>query len=58
MADAVFIMQTIGNPDKYQLTDKGEKNADVDGSGDITNMDALMIQKLKLGIITKFPAES
>ena len=55
MADAVFIMQTIGNPDKYKLTDKGEKNADVDGSGDITNKDALTIQKLKLGLIEQFP---
>ena len=51
MADAVFIMQTITNPDKYKLTDKGEKNADVDNSGDITNKDALKIQKFKLGLI-------
>ena len=50
MADAVLIMQTISNPDKYQLDEQGEKNADVDGSGDISNKDALAIQKFKLGL--------
>jgi len=55
MADAVFIMQCITNPDKYQLTDKGVKQADVDGSGDITNKDALVIQQFKLNIIKVFP---
>lgn len=44
MADAVFIMQCIANPDKYKFTEQGEKNADVDGSGDVTNKDALTIQ--------------
>ena len=52
MADAVFIMQCISNPDKYKLTAKGEKNADVDDSNDVTNKDALKIQRYKLGIIT------
>jgi len=51
MADAVFIMQTIGNPDKYSITGKGEKNADVDGTEGVTNKDALRIQQFKLGII-------
>ena len=55
MADAVFIMQTISNPDKYKLTDEGERNADVDGSDDITNNDALTIQRYKLGLIDEFP---
>ena len=50
MADAVFIMQTIANPDKYELTEEGSRNADVDESGDITNKDALAIQKFKLGL--------
>ncbi|MBR4626647.1 MAG: right-handed parallel beta-helix repeat-containing protein [Ruminococcus sp.] len=52
MADAVFIMQSIGNPDKYKLSDKGEANADVDGTPGITNKDALRIQQYKLGIVT------
>ena len=55
MADAVFIMQCITNPDKYKLDEQGEKNADVDGSGDITNNDALYIQQLKLNLIQQFP---
>ena len=53
MADAVFIMQCLSNPDKYKMSSEGEANADVDGSGDITNKDALMIQQYKLGIITE-----
>ena len=51
MADAVYIMQSISNPDKYSLSEQGAANADVDKSGDITNMDALRIQKFKLGIV-------
>jgi hypothetical protein len=56
MADAVLIMQTIANPDKYKLTDQGKTNADVStpGSG-ITNKDALAIQKYKLGLIDELP---
>ena len=50
MADAVLIMQCISNPDKYQFTTEGEANADADGSGDISNKDALAIQKFKLGL--------
>ena len=60
MADAVLIMQAISNPDKYGkgkpdgISDKGEKNGDVDGDGDgLTNKDALRIQKYKLGLITE-----
>jgi len=53
MADAVFIMQCISNPDKYQLSEQGERNADVDGSTGITNKDALAIQQFKLGIIER-----
>ena len=52
MADAVRVMQAIANPDKYALYEKGTKNADVDGSGDVTNMDALIIQQFKLGLIS------
>ena len=51
MADAVFIMQCGANPDKYQLSDEGAANADVDDSGDVTNKDALKIQQYKLGLI-------
>jgi hypothetical protein len=51
MADAVFIMQSIANPDKYKLTTEGEANADVDGTAGITNKDALTIQQYKLGLV-------
>ena len=47
MADAVLIMQTLANPDKYKLTENGRANADMDGDG-ITNADALAIQKMLL----------
>jgi endoglucanase len=56
MADAVFIMQSIASPDKYVLSDKGFKNADVNENGNgITNKDALAIQKYKLGLIDSLP---
>ena len=55
MADAVFIMQCISNPDTFQFTPQGEKNADVDVSGDITNKDALSIQRFRLGLIPSLP---
>ena len=62
MADAVLVMQSVSNPDKYGLgkkdgiSDKGQKNADVawsDGKADgITNADALKIQQFKLNLIS------
>ena len=56
MADAVLIMQSVSNADKYQLTADGENNADVFNRGDgITNKDALAIQKYKLGLLDKLP---
>ena len=54
MADAVYIMQSIANPDKFKLTELGQKQADVDESGDISNKDALLIQRFKLGLIKSF----
>ncbi len=57
LADAVLIMQYGANPDTYGLnkpdgiSDQGAKNADVVGNDGITNLDALQIQKFKLGII-------
>ncbi|NLT08005.1 MAG: hypothetical protein GXY08_00640 [Ruminococcus sp.] len=45
MNDAVLIMQSISNPDTYELTEWGEFNADVANTGNgITPMDALGIQ--------------
>ena len=46
LSDAVAIMQALGNPDKYSLSEMGKTNADVAGNGDgITLNDALAIQK-------------
>lgn len=44
VADAVAILQYIGNRDKYELTAQGKLNADVDGVEGITANDALTIQ--------------
>ncbi|MDE7138264.1 MAG: glycoside hydrolase [Ruminococcus sp.] len=51
--DAVLIMQSIANPDKYKLTEQGKANADVvdNGSG-ITSADALAIQYIQSKTIT------
>lgn len=61
MSDAVLVMQSLSNPDKYGLngsdpthiTEKGQLNADVyeNGTSGITNEDALQIQKFKLELI-------
>ncbi|MCQ2460219.1 MAG: carbohydrate-binding protein, partial [Ruminococcus sp.] len=61
MADAVLIMQSLANPDKYgvngtddtHITEQGMKNADVNGGG-VTNSDALEIQKFILKLIDSF----
>ena len=51
VADAVAILQFIGNRDKYQLTAKGLKNADVDGVAGITGKDALVLQQVDAGLV-------
>ena len=51
LADAIFIMQSLANPDKYQLSPLGKFNADVDETGGgITSNDALTIQNRLLGL--------
>ena len=50
VADAVAILQFIGNKDKYQLDAQGKKNADVDGVPGVTPNDALTILKVDAGI--------
>ena len=54
-------MQVATNPDKHaqgksdvSIKPQGEINADVDGKAGLTNEDALLIQKYKLGLIDKF----
>lgn len=51
--DAVFIMQSIANPDKYKLTEQGKINSDVVNVGDgVTSSDALAIQLVESRTIT------
>ena len=45
VADAVSILQHIGNADKYAFTEQQKKNADMNGDG-VTAADALAIQLL------------
>ena len=57
IADAVAILQYLGNKDKYALSDEAKANADVYNTGDgITANDALTIQKYDAKIVTKLPA--
>ena len=58
IADAVLVMQVSTNPDKYgqgkssfSITAQGEVNADVDSKKGLSNADALLIQKFKLGLV-------
>lgn len=64
MSDAVLIMQSLSNPDKYgingsdpsRITAQGTSNADCCNPGDgVTNEDALAIQKLRLELIDSLP---
>ena len=56
MADAVLIMQSLANPDKYSIAAENAINADVAGRGNgITTSDALAIQKYLLGLIKSLP---
>ena len=48
MADVVFVMQCLANPDKYRFTEQGRINADMNGNG-ITVADAQTIQLMLLG---------
>ena len=49
MADVVFVMQSLANPNKYQLSEQGSFNADFDGNG-ITVGDAQAIQNKLLNL--------
>ncbi len=55
LADATSIIQYIGNPDKYDLSEQGLANADCTCDGKVTGADALAIQKLEAGMIDKLP---
>ena len=49
MADVVYVMQSLANPDKYKLSTCGKDNADLNGDG-VTVGDAQKIQLKLLGL--------
>jgi len=64
LSDAILIMQALGNPDSYgingsdksHITAQGLINGDVSNVGDnLTNLDALAIQKFLLKLIPELP---
>ncbi|MBQ3138763.1 MAG: lysophospholipase [Ruminococcus sp.] len=56
MADAAAIFQSLGNPDKYALSEQGRVNADCSNTGDgVTPADGLAVQKLTAGLIDSLP---
>lgn len=55
LADAVAIIQHIGNEAKYGLSAQGFANADCTADGKVTGADAMAIQKLEAKIITQLP---
>ena len=66
LADAVLIMQALGNPDAYgvngsnelHISEQGMLNGDVANVGDsLTNADALAVQEYLLKLIDKLPKE-
>lgn len=46
IADSTAILQALGNSDKYELSEQGKINADVDGTEGITAGDSIVIRKV------------
>ena len=55
IADSTAILQSLGNNDKYGLSEQGTVNGDVDGTNGITAADALTIQKYDAKMISELP---
>lgn len=56
VADAVAILQSLANKDKYGLSDAAKLNADCYNPGDgVTASDALAIQRLDAGVLSELP---
>lgn len=53
LADATAIIQSIGNPDKYALSEQGALNANIvaNDSSSVTGVDAMLIQRMEAGQI-------
>ena len=54
ISDAVRILQYVANSGKYELSEQGKINADVDGKAGVTGSDAAEIQKYDAGLIKEF----
>ncbi len=52
LADAVAIIQHIGNEDKYGLSETSLKAADTNADGKVTGADAIIIQHIEAGTYT------
>lgn len=65
LSDAVLIMQSLANPNKYgengsdksHMTQQGAANADVEGENGVTVNDALAIQRYLLELIPSLPVK-
>lgn len=56
ISDAVAILQSLANPEKYSLTEQGKDNADVYNRGDgVTGSDAASIQRYDAQAIHELP---
>ncbi|WP_028517111.1 cellulase family glycosylhydrolase [Ruminococcus flavefaciens] len=55
MSDVVLIMQSLANPNKYQLSDAAAKAADVYGNDGVTVKDAQVIQLFLLHKVNSLP---
>ena len=56
LADAILIMQSLANPDKYKIAPELRTNADVEQRGNgITGSDAVAIQKFLIGLTESLP---
>ncbi|MBP5430767.1 dockerin type I repeat-containing protein, partial [Ruminococcus sp.] len=56
LSDAVRIMQSLANPNKYALDERASLSADVYGNDGVTVQDALTIQLYLLNRISQLPA--
>lgn len=52
LADAILIMQSLSNPNEYNLSEQAQKAADVVGNDGVTPKDALAIQMIDLNLLS------
>ena len=57
-SDSIAILQHLGNKDKYQLSETGMANADVDGNAGVTANDARCIQMFVAGLLPDLGGQS